>query len=247
MDDPDFDESRAIDRYLTGRLSADEEAGFEARLFSEPSLLERVEAAAALRDGLREVAASESPEMRVGPYTSPVATAGATSGTRFGWGATPTVALAASLLVAVTLGVVVLRQSAELDRLRGATDPSGPAAARPFADFQVISLGVVRGDGDAPASRVSAPEGQALLLSLELPRVDADRYRVTVLSAKGEALWTGDDLSPTLYDSLMVAMPPDFLTSGSYRLEVVALTPDGPEPAGHFRLEISSGAVVDPR
>src|SRR5215472_17207221 len=52
MEDIHLDESDIAERYVTGRLSAEERAGFEAHFVDCAQCLDRIEAAVGLRDGL---------------------------------------------------------------------------------------------------------------------------------------------------------------------------------------------------
>jgi len=227
MEHPQIDDEKVIDRYLVGRLSSEDEALFEEHLFACGACLEKVEWGDELRRGLRAVAAEDAARATVSlglvawfRSRRPAQLAG----------------LLSLALVCVLLPAVVLRPQAELSRLRAVQQPAigSGGFVEPLGDFSVVSLGVVR---DAVAGVEIRPDSgkAAVLLSLELQTIDASRYRVTLRNALGQVLWTGDDLEPNLYDTLLVALPPSFLAPGSYHITVEGLLAAGVEPA--FEME----------
>jgi hypothetical protein len=239
MEHPRIDEERILDRYLAGRLDPQEEALFEEHLFECGECLEGAQAGEQLRRGLQQVAAEDAVPMPVAP--------GALAWLR---GRSPT-HLASLLVLAlwiVGMPVLVLRQQAELGRLEGenarlisegAETPSagGRALVEPLANLAVVSLGVSRDAGDAVEIRPN-PESDALLLSLELPVVEAAEYRVFIHDTAGETLWSSGELVPTLYDTLLVALPPSFLPPGEYRIEVRRAPAGSSESAGGMTFRV---------
>lgn len=248
MEHPRIDDERVVDRYLAGRLLPEDETRFEEHLFVCGDCLEQVEAGEELRRGLRAVAAEDAAhaaafQQRARAVVKRQATEGLATLGLVAWLRSRSPAARAGLgalaLVFALLPAVVLWQQVELGRLRdaGPKIATGGLAA-PAADFQVVSLGVVRDAGvDAVAIRPD-PEKDAVLLSLELPPGTAPRYRVTLRDAAGEAIWTGDELEPNLYDTLFVALPSSYLAPGSYRIEVEALLASGTEPAGEMAFRV---------
>ncbi len=243
MDHPRIDEDEILDRYLAGRLSAEEEALFEEHLFECADCLEKARWGEELRRGLREVVAEDAVRtttalgllawLRRRRPAQLVSLAGLV-----------TVALA----LVVVLPAIALRQRLELRRLqeetREAARNAGAASgglARPVSDFLVVSLGVVRGAGSREVELRSNPEKAAVLLSLELETVGAASYRVTLGDQAGQVLWRGEDLEPNLYGTLLVALPSTFLAPGRYRITVEGLTAGGVEPAGEVRLRVVPG------
>lgn len=204
MEHPQIDDEHVIDRYLAGRLSDAEEQRFEEHLFVCSSCLEQVEAGDEMRRGLRDVAAEEGIR---------AATAlGLWAGLRRRPGS-QLAALAALVAVFVTLPAVIWWQQLELSRLRATGGFSAPTA-----EVQLASLGVTRAE-ELPELRPD-PSKNALVLSLELPPGPAARYSVTLLDATGATLWQAHELTPNLYDSLMVVLPSGFLSPGTYRFRV---------------------------
>lgn len=235
MEHPRIDDEKILDRYLVGRLAEEDEALFEEHLFACADCLEQVRAGEDLRRGLRAAAAEDAARVTVSlgllawlRGRSPAQRAG----------------LAALALIVALLPAALVWQQVELGRLREvvAVGTGGTGLAEPLGDFLVVSLGAVRDvDGADPVEiRPDAGRAAALLLSLELPTVEAARYRVTLRDDVGTLLWRGDDLEPTLYDTLLVALPASYLAPGEYRVVVEALGPSGVEPAGEMAFRIAS-------
>ena len=65
--------------------------------------------------------------------------------------------------------------------------------------------------------------------------------RIQRLAPDGTVLWTGDDLEPNLYDTLLIALPSSFLAPGSYRITVEGLSAAGAEPAGEMEFRVLAG------
>lgn len=236
MDHSRIDDERIVDRYLAGRLPPEEEALFEEHLFECADCLEQVEWGEELRRGLGAVAAEEAARAAA---AGGLASLGLVAWLRSRRPA-KLAALAGLGLALALLPALVLWQRAELVRLREAgprVAAGGSGLARPTGDLFVVPLGVVRDAGDVAVIR-SHPEKDAVLLSLELPPGPAARYRVTLLDAAGEVLWSGDGLEPNLYDTLLVALPSSYLTPGSYRITLQALTTVGAEAAGEIELRV---------
>lgn len=239
MNHPRIDEEQILDRYLVGRLSAEEEVLFEEHLLECADCLEKARWGEELRRGLREAAAQEAGR----------AAAGATAWVGLlAWlrrrRPAQLAALAALALAFVALPTIVLRQQVELRQLREATGGSSAATGgltRPVSGFLVVSLGVVRDAGSSEVELRPDPTKAAVLLSIELATVDAGRYRVTLGDEAGQVLWRGEDLEPNLYDTLLVALPSSFLEPGRYRITVEGLAAGAVEPAGEVHLRVLPG------
>jgi len=238
LEHPRVDDEKIVDRYLAGRLSPEDEARFEEHLFACADCLEQVEWGDALRRGLRAVAAEDAARTSV---ARGLASLGLVAWLR-SRGPAQRLALAGLAVAMAVLPAAFWWQRAELSRLREAPQhiaaSSGAGGlAGPMGDFQVISLGVVRGASDTVEIRPD-PTKQAALLSLELPAVTAAQYRVTLLDAAGEIRWRGDDLEPNLYETLLIALPSSFLKPGSYRITIEGRTATGAEPAGEVAFRV---------
>jgi hypothetical protein len=202
-----------VDRFLQGTLSEGEVIEFEERLTWDHALIDELELAERLRDGLR-VATGE------GSYMVAAARAGVAS-----WLSNlfsiPQYAAAASFALAVALTAGVLLNPF------GAGHGTGGFQTIPT---EIVPLVVVRG---ANASPVVFSAGTQLVLLVDVTRSHAS-YRVTIRPDRPGAppFWTQDDMLPTHLDSLAIGMPGDLLEAGPYVLTVEGVsTPDGGEKA----------------
>jgi hypothetical protein len=231
MEHPRIDDEQIIDRYLAAQLGPEDEALFEEHLFACAGCLEQVQWGEELRRGLRAVAAEEAARASVA-----VGLMAWLRGRRPGQLA----GLAGLALALVLLPALLLWQQGELSRLRQAGGQVATGSAGfvgPVSDFLVVSLGVVRDAGDAVEIRPE-PGKEAVLLSLELPVATFPRYRATLRNTAGKVLWQGEDLEPSLYDTLLVALPSSYLAPGGYRITVEGLSAAGAEPVGEIRFRI---------
>lgn len=237
MGHPYIDDERMVDRYVAGRLPSEEEALFEEHLFACTECLEQVEAGEELRRGLHAVATEDAARSAMARQLGTLSWIAWLRSRR----PAQLAGLAALVLVFLLLPAVVLWQQMELHRFEDTSRQIavGTGLAEPTGDFQVVPLGVVRDAEGVPEIRLD-PEKSAILFSLELPTVTAVGYRVTLQNAQGETLWTGEDVEPTLYDTLLVAVPSSFLAPGGYRLMAEGRTPAGFEPAGKIRFRVMS-------
>lgn len=235
MEHPRIDEDKVVDRYLAGRLLADDEAVFEEHLFECADCLEKVQWGEELRRGLQAVAAEDGARATV--------SLGLVAWLR-GRRPLQLAGLAGLVLAVVMLPAFVLWQQAELGRLQTAIErlaSSGKGLAEPTGALAVVSLGVVRDGGVDVVEIRPDPEKAAVLLSLELQTVDVARYRVTLLDDGGEILWIGDGLEPNLYDTLLVALPSSYLAPGGYRISIEGHVAAGLELAGDVPFRVLGG------
>lgn len=200
-----------VDRYLQGTLSSGEVAKFEERLTWDQELIDEIDLAERLRDGLREATGETSytvvaDRASIGDWLSNLFSA-------------PQYAAAASFLLAVTLTTGVLLYPF------GAGRGTDGFQATPV---EIVPLVVVRG---ATASPVVFSADTQLVLLVDVTGSHAS-YRVTIRADQPGAspLWTHDDMLPTFLDSLAVSMPGVLLEAGPYVLTVEGVsTPDGGE------------------
>ncbi len=95
-------------------------------------------------------------------------------------------------------------------------------AMAPQANARIFSLSPFRdvGIGETPRHEISLPPGDAwIVLSLDAGGGEASAYRATL--RRGDAVvWTSGDLAPDEIGSVVVSLPPGFLETGEYRLDV---------------------------
>lgn len=223
LDHPEIDVQRMVDRYLTGRLSSDEEARFEEHLFDCTTCLEQVEAGDGLQRGLRTVAAEEAANARADAARVALSTG------VWGWLGRRSPA-ARSALLGLALALVLAPAGFftwKTSLLPGTSAPGGtpgPFVTTPSANLPIVPLGVERSAGATgqPAELRHDPEQPVVLLSLDLPPGRAQAYHVTLYAPGGDVHWRARDLTPNVYGTLIVALPTGDLPPGLYRVEVEA-------------------------
>jgi hypothetical protein len=201
MDRNYIEQHLLVDRYVQGRLEASEQDAFEERLVWDQSLIEDVQLAEHLRDGLKEVSATQADVADAPGFDLVAAVAGLF--------AVPQFAAAASFLLAVTLTIGVL------------TSPFvdlGSQSGTPALQTEVVPLFTTRSE-DALEIAVDPDTWTVLLVDVI---GDYATYRVTVRKDDpgAEPIWMQDGLLPTYPESLAVGMPGSALAAGRYVLTV---------------------------
>jgi len=198
----------AVDRYLRGGLSGSEVAEFEERLTWDQELLDELEIAERLRDGLREEAAEpreavSSLRTRIAEWLSNLYYVPQTAA-----------ALSFALAVALTAGFL-------LGPLGAGRIPDGFQATR----TEIVPLVAVRG---AAAQSVEFDASSQLVLLVDVTG-SHDAYRVSVRADRpgASAIWMQDDMRPTHLESLAVGMPGHLLGAGPYVLSVEGVSTSG--------------------
>jgi len=239
MDHPRIEREHVIDGYLAGRLAPAEEQAFEEHLLECPGCLEEVRWGEDFRASLQGAAAQDVVRITVLPGVLMRALR-----SRAGrWAA-----LAALGLLLLFPGWLLYRQASlerEIETVRAdrqTLEARLQQLAGPRGNARLVPLAVTRGSQDETTVEVhTADEPGWLVLSVELPAVEYPRYRVTLLSETGERLWQGEDLQPSLYDSLLLTVHSDFLAPGEYRLRLEGVNAEGTaSPAGQVPFLVTS-------
>jgi len=195
MDRDYIDRHLLVDRYLAGFVSDDELAEFEERLVWDEELIDELDLAERLREGMRAAAAerrySTTPETGFVPRLRLVFSS-------------PGYAAAASFLIGIALSVLVLMNQ----------------SGTPVPDemhYSVNELQVFRGAGGPVIATM--PDAISVL-TFEVDR-SFENYRVTV-QAEGspEPLWQQGGLVPDRDGMLAVGVPGNLLPPGPYLLTV---------------------------
>lgn len=201
MDRNYIDLHLVVDRYLGGSLADDEKTAFEERLVWDQELIDELDLADRLKNGLREAVAEDK-----------------FVGTRVDVGilrrlagllAVPQYAAAASFLLAVTLTTAVLMNPVNpVDDFR--LDRATPTQIVPL--FTVRSLDV---------QKIVVDEKALTVLLVDAPGNYAS-YRASVRKDEpdSESFWVQDGLLPTYPESLAISMPGTTLSPGSYVLHL---------------------------
>lgn len=222
MNHDEIEEGHVAQRYVAGRLSADEEARFEEHYLHCRECQERLELAQSLDRGLKQVALEELmvPAMAAG--------AGRVARRRRlgarGW--LLAAALAAALLPALWLAREVGRLGSALDGAEGTIAELQRHAEAPFEPL-VVPLTVSRSAaGEAsPDHRVTlSSERRWVLLTLALGGAEAgeyERFGVELFGPGGERRWQRTDLTADPhFEAVVVALPAAGLEAGDYRLRL---------------------------
>jgi hypothetical protein len=224
MDRQYIRDNQVIERYLQGRLTADEETAFEEAYIGDPDLFEELKAADLLRRGLELHDADGSGQQRP---SSAARSAGA-----------PRYALAASLVAGIALA-----SSAYLFVENRALQ--GEAVASVAAPGRVVPLLAVRGDNP---NRIEAAVSDGWTVLLLDPGLRYDRYRATLVrrgGAEAAELLSVDGLTPSYEDQLALVVPSRLLTAGEYDVVLTARMRDWPEQRASDDLG-RTALVVDP-
>lgn len=216
MDPLPIQGSELIERYLQGRLTPAEEEAFEEAYLADPRLLEELQLAERLRDGMKDRAAAEGAPRAV---------------QRRGWLAvatSPRYGIAASFIAAVALvaaGALYVQNQA--------LQSAGFSAAR---HTRVLPLVAVRGGGDANVITAPAADEWTVLL-LDTGFADYDVFSAELLRAgSGEELLRLDGMAAT-DGTVAFGMPGSVLSPGNYDVRLEGGRRDW--PAGRALDELS--------
>jgi len=206
-----------VERYLQGRLSAEEQAAFEEALLSSEDLLDQLESAELLQQGMNDVAtleqaqpASARPFWLVSMFNSP----------RY--------AMAASFLLLVSLGV-----SSTLLHQLGQRDGSEFS----ITSTQIVPLVSVRGaPGNQSVNTLRIDErNEQTVLMLDPGFEQYAHYRATVYRLQAGAEPTQvvqvDGLQPGYEEMLALALSSRVLEPGDYQVTIEGWRDEW--PAGH--------------
>jgi hypothetical protein len=208
MDRQYIEEHGVIERYLHGKLTHDEQQAFEEAYLADPELLEQLELAERLQQGLIDVA-------RTGRQGGPQPKAWLASF------ASPPFAAAASIVLVVSLvfSGMLYRENSALRNLAN----SSPGMTR------LQPLIAVRG---STSNTISTPADGELIVLLVDPgagNFDAFRARISRMDPP-ELVAEFDGLEPGYEDNLALAVPGSRLGPGDYEVLV-----EGTSESGTYR------------
>jgi len=204
-----------IERYVQGKLGADEEADFEERLVWDKALQEEVELAETLRSWL-QASVKESDYQTTA--SSNVA----------GWRPwfllqpghaarmwlQPGFAAAASFILGIAITFSVLRNPGT--DIEFGLDESAPSL--------VVPLIVTRTAG-SDRQEIPVSPGAVTLLLIDVPYLD-QRFNVVVRDGENEAVWQQDGLSAGYLDAVAVGVPGSAVPPGDYTLSIASVAAD---------------------
>jgi len=194
----DIERRLVIERYLQGQLTPSEQEAFEEAYLGDPDLVEQIELAERLREGLGELALKgELPRARP---RRPLAFL-----TSAPYAAAASVLLAASLILSSVLYV----QNVELRAGAGSDIPA----------FRIEPLFATRGDGH---TIVRPANDEWIMLMVDPGTSDYETYRVTVRPSQASAtpLVQTSGIQPGYEEALAVGVPGERLVPGDYEVIV---------------------------
>lgn len=207
MDMKQINKKLLVEKYFLGTLSMEEEQEFEELFLASPELLDQLETAEILQQGMKDLDAVE----RSGK--APVTELGKTSVFR-----SPRYAMAATVFLAVSVALTgyMYQQNRQLsgEMLTGAGDSA-----------QIVPLYTVRsGDSDTfNAFSLEAGTGQ-LVLMVDPGMETFSHYRASVLSLASEQTTAPvlqlEGLQPGYEDMLALSVPASSLAAGEYEVIV---------------------------
>lgn len=251
MDHSTIQESQVPDRYLMGKLSAEERVAFEEHYLDCPVCLEYLESVEGLRAGLKELspaAAATGPKSRaivrfpdrrlVLLLAAACLAVGALPSALFFGKYRSTSGQLASARTAIDDAQRkndALTRSLESQRAAGAD-----AAAEPLA-ASVFTLSLTRGIGeDAPSNRIALRNPREWVIVLldrpESPKPGA--YQARVSTADGRPVGGPLTASAASNDMLAVGMAPGLLSDGDYVLTLEDVGSAAPRELAAYRFRV---------
>lgn len=237
-----------VDRYLLGKLSAAEAAGFEEHYISCPPCLERLETSEVLVRGLRRLAGKGLADEGLADEEAGRDGSAATPIRRPARWTAPALLQAAGLAAAVVgiawLGREVGRLRSEVREVRtaGVRADTGSPGLGPALDPVVAFLSPLRSAageaGPTPVLTLGAATPWAVLV-LEVDDPGLSPGRAELLGPGGGRLWQGPGPSPQPGGVLTLALPAAPLGGGDHVLQLYrAGSPPGEPPAARFPFRI---------
>jgi len=269
MDHTDIEEQQIVDRYVMGKLPAEEAERFEEHFLSCPECLDRLELAESMQRGFKRAASEDAARIAAARQLAVVAWLARLSRSR------QVAVLAMTLLVVAVLPAgLALRELArerersaagshragEIEKLRSELDASRrdltaerqahasaaeqlAQARQPQGNVPILFLDAERGAGE-PSVRLRLPRTPGwIVLALTIEPPHQPSYSAALLDARGHEIWRGSDLRLDERDSLSLSLPSTLLAPGDYALAVEGLAPGRkPVPAGRFAFRVLPAA-----
>ncbi|MCP4653847.1 MAG: hypothetical protein GY856_00360 [bacterium] len=228
MDERSIEEHNLVERYVTGRLSADEAGRFEEYFLGHPECAVEVRLAQRLHRGLEAVAAQEvvGRSLALGLWSRFLRSRAAM--------------LAALLVVAVAIVPLTFR-TWRVDQL----EESLEAARKPQVNTPIFELSSFRSaDLGTPAPHLLtlSPDPEWIVLALAVPGPERPSYCVELRDADERLVWEASDLRPDPLGRLVMTLPSTLLPAGDFEIRALGSTGDTESvPVGHFALRVAVG------
>ena len=218
MDRTYIDMHLVVDRYLQGTLAEGEILEFEERLVWDKDLVDELDIAEKLREGLRESVAEDQYTASHGNHGIVARLSGVFS--------VPQYAAAASFVLAATLTAGVLLNS---------LTPGGGLQVNQGTPTEIVPLLAVRGD-TAQTIYINDESWTVLLVDV-MGSYDSYRVKIRQDESEATAFWTQDGLMPTYPDALAIGMPGSTLAAGRYVLSLEGVRDAGPDEKSYEHIQ----------
>lgn len=213
MDEDRINDSLLIERYLQGKLSEEEVADFEESFLSSEELLDELEAAEHLQQGLNDLTTLEKAQVPGKDRLPGKLVSGINSMFQ-----SPRYAMAASFLLVVSLGFssFLIQQNVRLSE-------NSPGLAVPVGIVPLVS---VRGttSGEPVNTLHLGDTAQQYVLMLDPGYETYAHIRATVFRLdpirEPVRLWQVDNMLPGFEDMLALSLPGSILESGDYEIRL---------------------------
>ena len=235
IEHPHLEEERVAERYLKGRLSADEAARFEEHYLTCQACLEELELVERFERAFKDVAREEVARSVVSIWA------------RLRQSHQAVLAVAAALLLVVLPGgyslLTIHRLGDELERSRTTVADLQQQRAEPEINVPILRLSPVRSAAEQsePVNRITLPADlQRLVLSLELEGPEFPRYRLALVNPAGQVTWQRADAERDHRGALVLILPSSLFETGDSLLRVEGLIEqEEPVPLAPFAFRVS--------
>lgn len=238
MDHQIIEQGNVAERYVTGKLSAEEVALFEEHYLDCQACIDRVEDAERLHRGLQRVAAEEAAKSAAVRRLGVLSVLAPLIRSRQG-------ALGMTLLLALVAlpAALGLWQLGRLRHELAAVQGDLLAARQPQVNTAIIALSPFRSSAlePGPAYLIQLPaEPGWFVLSLEPGGSTYSAYRATLLAAGETALWQRSALKIDELGTLNLSLHSTFLSPGDYLLRLEGLPAGSGQavPVARFPLRV---------
>ena len=229
MDKKYIKENLLIERYLEDTLSSEEREAFEEQFLSSAELLDELEAAERLGQGLHDVTALENAHVaKKAPKTVSLLQS-------------PYYAVAASFLLLISLGVSssLLQKNATLSEM-----DSGWAVPS-----EIIPLVSVRGVAGSELNTLSLGDAPKRFVMMLDPGFEPySHYRATVYrldpAEEPAVLWQVDRMLPGYEDMLALGMPSSVLSPGDFEIQLEGWQDEWPADHGFEPLDTKTFRIT---
>lgn len=246
-----IEERNVVELYVMGRLPQELEEEFEEHYLDCEHCLRLIDENERFRDALRRAVVDRASAAKNRVWQLFVEFwQGISAGNRFAIGAA---AVAVVIILSVlSLWVVALRHQLEAERLRASLAESGRTGAAsaqlaeaqrllqeerdlwsvPLANTPILVLEGVRRGGPSSSQQATVltlnKDSRLVVLSANLESsLPYTAYRAALLDNSNQVVWHTDQLQPSRYNTLNIAVSSSFLRPGQYELRVEGLDRTG--------------------